>query len=334
MNSALLSPFMKRRVALIVGVIGLLAFGGFMWIAFVGSGLISFGGQKVEAVFTDGLNLVPRSSEVRLNGLKVGKVVSIELRGDDVVATVQLDGDIDLRADASAKLMLVNLLGEKFMDLDPGTSSEALDGPITDTWIAADFTQLSAGGPDSLALYKDLARDPVMRSLSTAAGEAPSLSSEVETQLDELRVTTEQLVQGQSQMLGTIDDLAALTSALVGSSDALGRLLDSSKIIQRQTEVLRDIATVQFARADTAVKVVEAVLSARRPDIEALTARLRVVYREGVEAFELFEDGASIPVAIFGLGPLGDTDTRHEGPNPWPPVILYPVPTEEELEGG
>lgn len=75
---------------------------------------------RVTASFTDVLDLVPQSG-VKVNDVAVGQVTSIVLAPDGRSATVVLEvnGDVDLPANAVARLRQASILGEKFVELAP-----------------------------------------------------------------------------------------------------------------------------------------------------------------------------------------------------------------------
>ncbi|MFD0487370.1 MCE family protein [Saccharopolyspora spinosporotrichia] len=70
--------------------------------------------------FADVLDLVPQSG-VKVDDIAVGKVESVELAPDGRTAqvTVVVNGDVDLPANAVARLRQSSLLGEKFVELAP-----------------------------------------------------------------------------------------------------------------------------------------------------------------------------------------------------------------------
>ncbi|MEU0529739.1 MCE family protein [Amycolatopsis tolypomycina] len=74
----------------------------------------------VTAGFTNVLDLVPQSG-VKVNDVPVGQVVKVELAPDSRSAVVELllNGDVDLPANAVARLRQASILGEKFVELAP-----------------------------------------------------------------------------------------------------------------------------------------------------------------------------------------------------------------------
>lgn len=79
--------------------------------------------RKVTVVF-DSVAGLDKQSAVRVAGVRVGKVEAIAVRPSDGKAVVTLDlenPDVRLHQNASAKVANLGLLGEKYVELDPGT---------------------------------------------------------------------------------------------------------------------------------------------------------------------------------------------------------------------
>jgi phospholipid/cholesterol/gamma-HCH transport system substrate-binding protein len=78
------------------------------------------GARKVTAVF-DSVAGLDNKSAVRVAGVRVGKVSSIKLRPDGKAeVTLEVDPDVILHPGAVAHVANLGLLGEKYVELDPG----------------------------------------------------------------------------------------------------------------------------------------------------------------------------------------------------------------------
>jgi len=86
---------------------------------------------ELVAEFTSSRGLVERA-EVRVGGAPAGSVTSIRLsdRGTAEVGLDLHDGLPRLASDATAAIRPVDLLGDVYVELSPGSSSEPLRGPI------------------------------------------------------------------------------------------------------------------------------------------------------------------------------------------------------------
>ena len=127
-------------------LVGLLAI-IYMAIQIGGSRFIGGDVQRVAAIFTNvgGLN---ENSNVMIAGVKVGTVGSIKLNPDTLKAEVNLllDKDIALYEDATASIKTNGLIGDKYVDIYPGTPIEGMElvsgDKIVDTEPALDIESL------------------------------------------------------------------------------------------------------------------------------------------------------------------------------------------------
>ncbi len=62
-----------------------------------------------------------------VNGVRKGNVQSIEVGNNDVVVTISLSKEVDLRNDAVFGIAMVDMMGGKKVDIKPGSSPEPLD---------------------------------------------------------------------------------------------------------------------------------------------------------------------------------------------------------------
>ncbi len=71
-----------------------------------------------------------QQSAIRVAGVKVGEVRKIELEGQRAKVTLSMNkGQVPVYADAVASLSSIGILGEKYIELDPGHASTGLHDP-------------------------------------------------------------------------------------------------------------------------------------------------------------------------------------------------------------
>ncbi len=113
---------------LAVGVFVLIGLGmiGYLSLQIGGLSLRDPGGLILFATFDDIGGLSPRSS-VRVGGVRVGRVESIDL-DEDLRARVRLNlaRDLELSIDSAAAIRTSGLLGDQFIALEPGAEDEFL----------------------------------------------------------------------------------------------------------------------------------------------------------------------------------------------------------------
>lgn len=90
--------------------------------------------RKINVLF-DSVAGLDQKSAVRVAGVRKGKVSEINLTPDGrAMVTLEVDGDVKLRKGATARVANLGLLGEKYIELDPGPPNApaiAEDQPIT-----------------------------------------------------------------------------------------------------------------------------------------------------------------------------------------------------------
>lgn len=127
------------------GAVVILVAGGFLGYAVAHSGRTDHGGYPLKARFDriDGLGV---GSDVRIAGVKVGRVLSAEVDPRTFQAVVEFNvaDDIKLPKDSSAAIESDGLLGGKYIALSPGGDEETLppNGTVTITQSSINIEEL------------------------------------------------------------------------------------------------------------------------------------------------------------------------------------------------
>ena len=111
----------------VMGAVVLTVAGGFLYFAYQNSNVKSVDGYEVKAGFSS-VSGVGMGSEVRIGGIKVGVIESLDLdpKTFEAVVTMRIKEEIKLPKDSSAAVQSSSLLGEKFLSIEPGADEEML----------------------------------------------------------------------------------------------------------------------------------------------------------------------------------------------------------------
>ncbi len=107
-----------------------------------------------------------QNSRVRVGDVTVGNVTKIERQGWHALLTMRLNGDVDLPANATAKLGQTSLLGSLHVELAPPTDAPPqgkLHERVTDPAVARRFLpdgRADAGGAVAAAQRRRTRPDP------------------------------------------------------------------------------------------------------------------------------------------------------------------------------
>ena len=217
---------MTRRNALIVALVALLAAGVYLvW--------PSRGGYRVTGYFASAVGLYP-GDDVRVVGVPVGRIESIEPRTDDVKITMTVNKGVQLPADVHAVMMAPNIVSARVIQLTPAyTGGEVLaDGgvigldrtavPVEWDEVKEQLTALSAQlGPQDGKLQGPLSR-LVNQAAETLDGNGESFRSA----LRELSATAGRLGDSRTDLFGTVKNLQVLVDALSGSNEQIVQFSD------------------------------------------------------------------------------------------------------------
>ncbi|HSV39139.1 MAG TPA: MlaD family protein [Nocardioidaceae bacterium] len=105
---------------------GVAAGGALLLVAVLGGNLVTADTDTENTVTTTLVDAgsLEKGNEVRASGVQVGQVKDIELVDGQAKVTLEVDpGVLPLHDDASLLVKPVNLLGENYVDIDPGTPS-------------------------------------------------------------------------------------------------------------------------------------------------------------------------------------------------------------------
>ncbi len=209
------------RGALAVALVALLAVGVYLvW--------PNRGGQKVVAYFTTAVGLYP-GDDVRVVGVPVGRIDSIEPRATDVKISMTLDDGIKVPADARALIIAPNLVSARFIQLTPAytggntladNAQIGLDHtgvPVEWDEVKEQLTALSAQlGPKDGGV-----QGPLVAAVNQAADTFDGNGDSFRAALRELSQTAGRLGDSRTDLFGTVRNLQVLVNALSNSNEEI-----------------------------------------------------------------------------------------------------------------
>lgn len=200
------------------------------------------GGTTYSAEFSDagGLRV---DNDVRVAGVKVGKVSAIDLDGDRVLISFRVK-DAWLGDDTSASIQIKNVLGQKYVALDP-QGAETLD-PTTPIPL-----QRTTAPYDVLEAFRDLSKTvddidvtQLARSFDTLSATFAETPSDVRAALDGLSKLSGTIASRDRQLRTLVANTRQVSQTLVDRDAEVQRLL------QDGNGLLRAISTRQQAIKD------------------------------------------------------------------------------------
>ena len=316
------TPFRERN-PVIIGAISLAVIAALMTVAFKAGDLpIIGGGDTYYAAFSEAGGLKP-NDEVRVAGVRVGKVKSVELEGDHVRVEFQVDSSAQFGPQSAAEIKVKTILGSMFLALKPDGSGQMKEGseiPVSRTSSPYDVVDVFQGlaersdrikthqlarSLDTLAaLTKNTPEEfrSALRGVSALSVNVAEKDAELNTLLQNLRKVSGVLGDRRQDIVTLMRDGDTLFRALVARREAIHNLLVATSNLSKQLTGL-----VQDTRADLkpALDNLQGVLDLLNSNQENLDSSLRLM----APFYRVFAN-------TLGNGPWFDTIVQNFPPTP------------------
>jgi phospholipid/cholesterol/gamma-HCH transport system substrate-binding protein len=261
---------------------------GLVAAAVLAGGLTSCGGggdgYPVQAEFTRAVGVYP-GAPVRVLGIDVGTITDVTPVEDRVVVSMEVDSGTTLPADATATIVPVSVLGERYVQLAPvydggPTLRPGTTIPVARTSVPAEIDELLQGMQDYLGAIEPANASELVTNLAELLeGQGEDLNRLIGNAAG----TFELLADKSDELSAIVDSLAELTESLGGRTEAVQELVRSydtlSGVLAENRDDI-DAFVIELDRA--AVELAELLTRHREPlqeDIEVLTTVGRTLVR-------------------------------------------------------
>ena len=332
-----MKPFREQN-QVTIGVIGLTVIGLIMLAAFKAQDLpLIGGGTKYSAQFSEAGGLKP-NDEIRVAGVRVGKVRKVELEGTHVRVDFVVDKGVKLGDETGAEMKIKTLLGQKYLKLDPAGSGELKPGseiPLARTISAYDvvdaFTDLAntterintaqlAKALDTLSATFKNTPEEVQASLTGLSRNVAKRDEQLKLLLQHSNVVTKVLADRNQQLIKLMKDGNTVFQAVQARRALIHQLLVSTQKLSAQITAL-----VRENRKDLGptLQKVNAVLAVLLQNQNSLDASIK-----GLAPF------VRVFTNTLGTGPWFDTYLQNLVPVPEIPLPKVPIPGLPTILGG
>ena len=336
-------------IAVIIAVVVLVVGGGTWW--YVGS---RAGRTTFSALFSETVGVYP-GSDVRILGVPVGAVDSVDPQGTDVRISMYLNDGVSVRPDTSAVIISPSLVSDRYIQLTGVYSSgpKLQDGasiPLARTATSVEIDQLSSGivrltqalGPNGANKNGALAD-----LLNAGAANLRGNGTAVNLTLQRLSQLSGTLSGNRDNLFETVDNLSKFTSTLAKDDHSvrgLNTALSSvSQVLaddrQSFTDALRELSSA-LATVKTFIDDNRALISSNVKKLSTITQALsdeRASLAEALQSAPLAVDNLlnaydAKHKTLDGRGNLNELSLWHTGTS-GPPMLL-PSTGDTQVSGG
>jgi phospholipid/cholesterol/gamma-HCH transport system substrate-binding protein len=248
-----------------------------------------FRGASFQAEFSDASGL-HRGNMVQIAGIDVGRISEVELRGEYVVAHFTLDPGVEFGEDSTAAIEVLNLLGEKYVELTPTGSTKAEPGstiPLERTASSYDivrvFTELSDTTENIKIPQLQQALSSVGDTLNRSSDEATatfeglsrlsttiaSRDTEIASLLDRANKVSTLLADRKGDVVQLIKKGDLILQELRNRKEAIHQLLLNTATLSRELGGLVDDNQEQIGPMLRDLRTVTQTLVQREKDVQA-----------------------------------------------------------------
>ena len=216
------------------------------------------GGDTYYAAFSESGGL-KADDEVRIAGVRVGKVESVELDGDHVEVTFRVDTPSEFGSETRAAIKVKTLLGAMYLSLEPAGDGQLAEGaeiPVDHTTSPYDVVDAFSGLAEtseridtdqlaqSLTTLADLTRNTpeefrkALDGVSRLSSNIAARDDQINTLLKNLDRVSTVLDDRDQDIVGLMKDSDVLFRALVARREAVHNLLVSTSRLSRELTAL------------------------------------------------------------------------------------------------
>lgn len=314
-------------------------------------------GYMVKIAVDDALNL-PDGSPVRVGGVAVGKVRSVEAKDYEAIVTLQINPDIVLTDQARARLRYTTALGEMYVQVEPAEQGTKLTGG---EMLPREQAETAPSVEDALASASLLINGGGLGSIQT-------IVEELNTALEGRVPTTHALISKLDTFLGTVTEsqreidrilsaLAASSATLNQREDTINKALTDLRPAAKTLADNTDELVALLKQADQLGRTAKRIVDQNRDDVALIVKELGPVLaevnanRDGVlNALDGIANSAplvnqlvpgnhanlhavihiGLPAIVGGTGTTGGST----GGTTTPPVVIPGLPDAGGVVGG
>ena len=315
-------PFRERN-PVVVGAVSLAVIAAFVLAAFRAEDLpLIGGGDTYYAAFSEAGGL-KANDEVRIAGVRVGKVKSVDLEGDHVRVQFLVDSGVDFGAQTGAAIKVKTLLGAMYLALEPAGSGQLEEGseiPADRTSSPYDVVQAFSGLADR---SERIDTDQLAEALNTMASLTKNTPEEFQAALRGMS-TLSQNIAARDKQLNTLLTNMRKVSGVLGDrrGDLVTLMRDGDKLFRALAARRESVHNLLTATSQLSVELTRMVRSTRadlKPALDHLDNVVDVLRKnqENLDnSLRLMAPFYRVFANTLGSGPWFDTYIQNLPPVP------------------
>lgn len=269
-----------------------------------------FRGTTYYAEFSDASG-IHKGNIVQVGGIRVGRVTDVTLDEDRVKVRFEVDGDVDFGTESKASIEVLNLLGEKFLDLQPvGDGQLAAEGtiPLERTESAYDIVGVFG---DLTTTTEEIDTEQLSRALSTVADTLDVSAPEIQASFDGIARLSRSVALRDEQIQTLFQSSRKVSKVLADRSGDIVKLMESSDLVFKELTKRKKAVHALLVNARSLAEELRGLVKDNESQLAPALAEV-----DGLLSF-LISKEKKLEETLAALGPYVSILSNIIGTGPW-----------------
>jgi phospholipid/cholesterol/gamma-HCH transport system substrate-binding protein len=307
------TPFRERN-PVPIGAISIAAIIALLVVAFKAGDLpLVGGGDTYHAAFSESGGLKP-NDEVRIAGVRVGKVTAVELDGSKVKATFKVDTPSEFGTETAAAIKVKTMLGAMYISLEPagpGQLEEDSTIPVSRTRSPYDVVDAFSGLADRA---EKINVEQLAKSMDTLAALGKDTPVAFQSTLRGLSRISQTVASRNEQIGSLLQNLDTVSGVLAERDEDIIKLMENSDVLMRALVARREAVHQLLVSTSRFSQEITLLVRQSRADLKPALSNLEGVVRMLIKNQANLDEGLRLMAPFYrvfantlGTGPWFDT---------------------------
>ena len=193
-----------------------------------------FGGDLYRAEFSDASGL-HRGNMVQVGGIRVGRVKDVGIEGDNkVLVTFEVDHGVEFGDESRASVEVLNLLGEKYLELTPAGSGQLSSDdviPLSRTQSAYDIVGVFG---DLTSTTERIDTDQLGKALNVISDTVDTAGPEIHSSFEGIARLSRTVASRDEQIRSLLESSRSVSKVLGDRSEDIVDLMQHSDLVFKE----------------------------------------------------------------------------------------------------
>lgn len=285
-----------------------------------------FQGGSYRAEFKDASGL-HKGNMVQVGGIRVGRVQSVTLKNSNtVVVSFDVDNGVEFGRESRASVEVLNLLGEKYLDLQPAGAGQLSEDEV----IPVDRTESAY---DIVGVFSDLTTtteridtDQLSQALDVVADTTNQAAPEIEQSFRGIARLSQAVASRDEDIQALLKGSQSVTKVLAARSEDLVSLMKNSDLVFQEVQRRKEAVHLLLVNARDLADQLKGVAADNK-------AQIGPALKEVDDLLSLLNSKEKeLKGTLAALGPYVDILSNIIGTGPWFDAYasnLLAIPTGE-----